>query len=210
MSTRSKRKAYRKKVMGTAYSVAQSALNTALKVKRLINVEYKLVDSSGSVNPSTTPLVNTTNAMAEGTTSTSRNGISVRLKSLRVKGYYTMHASATNTCFRCAVVLDKSPNSATPTFLNIYESASVVSMPNNVTEKRFRILKDTMFTMSGTGEENGRFDWYFPLNHITKYTGSGGSNNDLETNQLVLVIWSNEATNTPTLDYTARVRYIDN
>ena len=192
-SIRSRRKSNRRKVFSNAYDTASKALNVAMKVKSLLNVEYKHIDVVPFTDtPGTTPSVYTLNACAEGDGSNQRSGISLRLKNLRLKGYYVMHGTATNTSVRIAIILDRSPNSNEATFTDVYESASVVTLPNNVTEKRFKILKDTNITLSGSGEENGSFDWYFPMNHITRYSNAGGTPNDIETNQVLLMIWSND------------------
>lgn len=213
MNRRKKNGKFKRYVSGaqSVANVAHTALKTALLVKTLINVEYKHIDTAAvTLSPSSTGAVYTFNACGEGDASTERNGLSIRMKSLMMKAYLVMHASATNTVVRYAIVLDKAPNSAQAGWTDIFESNSPVSMTNNITNSRFRILQDRTVTFSGTGEENASRQHFVPLNHVVKYTGAGATNGDIEKNQLYLCIISNEATNTPSVTYAARVRYIDN
>lgn len=205
----SKRNYY--KTAGKVANVATKALKIALMTKRLLNVEYKHIDTnSTTITPGATGAIYSMNSCAEGDGSGNRNGLSLRMKSLYLKVYFQMHASATASAIRWCVVLDKSPNSNIATYSDIFESNSIVSQTNNKTNHRFRVLSDNLLTMSGSGEENGSRNVYKQLNHVVKYSSGGGTDGDLEKNQILLCIVSNEATNTPSFNYSSRVRFIDN
>lgn len=200
-----------------ALQVAGQALSIARSVASIVNVEYKLIDTGiVTTTPGSSGSIVSLNACSEGTTSSTRNGLSIKMKSLELRGFYTMDAQATNTVLRSMLVLDNSPNGSKATITEILESVDVIAMRNNINFGRFRVLYDRTFTMSGTGEENGVFHKYIKLNKHVKYSGSGGTENDIESGQLLFVQISNEDPGAtpqefpPSVKWNTRVRFVDN
>ncbi len=194
-----------------ALNVATQALSIAKSVASVINVEWKHIDSGvNTITPGTAGTVVSLNHLAEGVSSNERTGISIKMKSLELRGNFTMDATATNTILRLIVILDNSPNSDLATIAEMFEVGNVETLRNNVNFGRFKTLYDRSFAMSGTGMENGTYKKYIKLNNHVKYSGSDATEDGIEKGQLLFISFSNEATNKPSLKYNARVRYVDN
>lgn len=199
------------KAFGTAFSVAKQALNTALKVKSLINVEFKHVDTAPNAwTVASGGVVLAMNAIAEGDASNERDGLSVRNKSLYLRATISEHASAQKTLIRMMIVKDQQPNGTTPAITDILEAADWRALMNNINTRRFKVLVAKDYALSNNGNGIVQDNIYKELNFHTKYLGSGGAATDIGYNGIYLVALSNQPTYTPTIDYSARIRYIDN
>jgi len=132
--------------------MASKALGIARYVKSVMNVEYKdiltsiytavqldVLSSSGFI-----PLT----LLATGTTDQTRNGNSVLLKNLSIKGQLQLTAStvpvASST--RIVVLIDKNPAGVTPALADVFSSTSFDARynPNNM-GSRFKILWDKKY-----------------------------------------------------------------
>lgn len=192
-------------------NVASKALSIALQTKKLLNVEYKHIDLGPvDTTPGNTGITISLNAVSQGDGSGNRDGLSIRMKNVNNRFKVTQNTSATKTIVRISLVMDKMPNSNKAAFTDIYESNSVLAQTNNVTNHRFHVIYDRTIALSSSGDASYVFNWYKQLNHVVKYSGSGGTENDLEKNQLLLCFISSEPTYPPTVSYTSRVRFIDN
>lgn len=192
-------------------STAQKALTIALGVKKLLNVELKHIDiATTEITPSDSGGVHSLVNCAEGVTSSTRNGLSIRAKSLNMHFAYVQNASASETIIKIYIVLDKSPNGTKASYLDIMEEATIVSQTNNVGWSRFTILATKTVKMSVDGGSNGYFSIYKKLNLPVKYETSNGGDDDVQSNQILMLAVSDQTTNTPTLGFTSRVRYLDN
>lgn len=181
-------------------------------LKKLVNTEYKYIDTGDSGSFSTTPTVTLLNGCAQGTTAITRNGQSIRITSLNFNFYSTIHASAaTSTMARILVVLDSQPNGAAMTAQQLLVTANTVSPMLLGNARRFRVLMDKRFALSINGTEIFQSHKYFKMDvHTTFNTGSAGTIADIQTNSLYLIQISDQATNVPQMTWTARVRFIDN
>lgn len=196
----------------TVGQVAHKALGTALMVKKLLNVEYKHIDTAVvTSNPSTSGTVLAMNACAEGNGSGERNGLSIRIKSIFLRGYAVEHLSSSDTLLRIMIVKAKNPKGTTPTISDIFESTSpYLSLQNNVKTSEYTILWSKFIAMSSSGTSAYYLDKFLKTNFHAKYNSSAGTASAIEWNGVYLVLLSNQPTNTPGFTYTARIRYIDN
>lgn len=201
----------RKKARRRTFDIAKEALNTALKVKSLINVEFKHVDvTATTVTPANTGNIQALSSIAEGDGSNQREGLSIRAKSLYLNYSVQEHASATATQCRVMLIKDKNPRGSTPTWSEIMEENNVLSLMNNLYTKRYTVLYRKDHFLSSTGELIEGGSAYIKLNDIVKYNSSGGAATDIEANGYYLVTCSNQATNVPSVNFVTRLRYIDN
>lgn len=192
-------------------STAQKALNIALATKKLLNVELKHIDIvTSTINPSNSGTVTSLNHCAEGVTSGTRNGLSIRAKSLNLHFKFNGNASATDTVVKVHVVVDRSPNGTMASYLDVMEEATVVAQTNNINWSRFKIIATRTIRLADSGFDNGFFSIYKKLNLPIKYENSNGTQDDIISNQLLLLITSDESANTPAVKFTSRVRYLDN
>ncbi len=212
---RRKRTYRRKPTRMQNYSAGLGQLKSdVMRLKGLINVEFKCVDTvlSSTVNSSGT--LQLLNGLAQGDTATTREGATVRFKSLQLKGFMAIAGAATATACRRLVFIDKQPNQAAPVVGDILDNttaALVNSFRNLSHRKRFVILRDDHFTMSEGGPEALWYpDVYMSLDMITTYNGNAGTIADIETNAIWAMYISSEATAAPSIAHNVRIRYIDN
>lgn len=195
----------------TAGEVASKALNIALKVKRLLNVEYKTIDTAVTNNSvSSTASVLPMNAIAQGDSATTRDGNSIKLMSLHIKYVLFENAAASATAVRMMIVKDLLPQGAVPAITDILVASDCVSPMNLLNSRRFKVLHKKDFGISTTGEDIRIGDYYTKLNFHTKYDGAGGAATDINNNGIYLILISNQVANLPTFQYASRIRFVDN
>lgn len=199
-----------KRGVRTTRNVAEKALKVATTIQKLINVEEKRRDIDATIYyPTSSGHTFSLNHLAQGTTAETRNGDSVKNKSISTRWVFEKNASATTTAIRCAVVLDTSPNSTMATWSDIYKEANVLSQVNIDNGSRFQILRDHFVVLDANNPIHFH-EYYIPVDFHTKYDGSDSTNAGIMRNQILICMISTEATNTPAWEYTTRVKFIDN
>lgn len=196
-------------------SHASSGYRLARKALSMLNVEYKdhtlqgtgsAITSSGSILP--------LNLLIQGDTGSTRDGDSVKFTRLQFNSICVMHASATNTQVRVIIVADHQTNGSQFVLSDILNDSTagdnLVSPLNLVNKFRFRILFDKLYQMDSNGKRSFSIEYYKKLSSKCRYSGNAGTIADLPTLSYHLILLSSEATNTPAITYTARMRYIDN
>jgi hypothetical protein len=213
----SKKSRYSKysKYGNTAYTVSKRALQIALMTKKLLNVEYKIIDTQLSLAAiSTTANILQLTNIAQGTSDITREGNQIKISSIQFKYYMEINASTTATALRFILVQDKQTNGAIYTPGDLLEDASptdVIVSPNNLGNKfRFRILYNKVHTLSQNGSRMQYKEFYKKVELPIRYDGNAGTIADVNTNSLSMFIVSDEATNTPIIDMFVRLRFIDN
>jgi hypothetical protein len=178
-------------------------------VRKFTNAEIKsnfFNKSNTAVTP--TGFSDSIFAPVQGLTSKHRVGNSVKLVGLKMNYILKMHASATQTNVRVIVLFDRQANTSTISIGGLLENNSSVDsfIENHV---RYRIVKlyDRTHSFSISSTQGGLFKIYKKLDKIIKFDGSTGSPTK---NGLVVLVISDEATNSPTIEYRTNMKYIDN
>lgn len=181
-------------------------------LKSVINVEKKYSDLNATIAPSTTPTLVLLNGLQLGDTSTTREGQTIKMFSVQLKLVGTINSAATTTNVRVIIFRDKQPNGAAPTAANILANSTGINSPLNITYgRRFLVYCDKQRTLSINGTEGMKMWIYKRLKFHTQYTtGNVGDITDISTNSLYALIMSDQATNTPSVAYYFRIRWIDN
>jgi hypothetical protein len=196
---------------GDAYDLGRRALKGVVYLKNLINIETKYHDSANVYYPSTTPAVAHITDIAQGLTSISRVGDSIKIQSLYYSGSLVRHASATNTFYRVLIVRDNERTSADPTMADVLQYTSgyfYMSQYNHraLQSNRFGILADWSGVLTASDPVAfQKFD--IPHTGHIKYTGNNGSDN--AEGSIFLLYESSEATNTPSLNFEFRITFTD-
>lgn len=198
------------KAWGNAGQKASRALAMAFGLKKQLNVEYKHFDVTTSSAISSTPSVVDLTAIIEGADNDERNGRSIKLSSLYMRGLYTMSASATRSSVRTVLVLDRRPDAGTPTYADVFTGNTMTALREiDSLQGRFKILSDVTSHMTSGNNEIITFDKYIRLPGIkTKYDGTAAAN--VSKNAIYLMQISSEPTNTISQSLVTRIRYIDN
>lgn len=204
-----------KKCAGYVAHDASKALAMAKYLKGIVNVEFKnhTVTATAAAISATPSLTQTTN-MSLGDTTNDRDGSNIKLVSLTFSYTLVIHASAVDTLVRVMVIHDKQTNQAAFTAANILNDVtsedSIVSPRNLDHTHRFQVFYDKVHALSDAGPKNVYRSFNRKLQLKLRYDANDGTIADLTSSSLALLFVSNEATNTPLITFTHRLRFVDN
>lgn len=195
-----------------------TALKLANSIATVINTEKKYVDDTlSSDNVTSTKSINLFNALAKGDNHYNRDGDSILMQTLQVKGMIIQNSGATNTTFKVWYLLDKEAKGSLPNATDIWDSNGmsnygIFDLRNRDYTDRFVILKERTYTMSDAKSTTMHINEFIKLGVHTKYLKgqSTGTISDLADNALYIVMATNEATNGAAIRLATRLTYTDN
>lgn len=178
----------------------------------VVNSEMKYVDSSQTgVSISNTGGLYSLSVMAQGDTQETRQGQKILAKDLLLRGSLQVNASATSTRVRMIIGVDKMGNGAYPTTTDILDSASVYApLDIDDSQGRFVILYDRLYNLETDGKDSVAFKIYKKLDFHIAFKGTTATEADIGKNYIWILFLTDEAVNTPTVSYIARMKYYDN
>ncbi len=196
------------------------AIMLAKKALRMINAEYKLIDTSSialSVPDGGGTVVQLTN-IAQGTTNITRVGNGLKIASIYTKVMLHIAAAASSSQVRIMLVHDRQTNGALFATTDLLESVTNIRgliSPRNIDHiRRFTVLFDKMYILNqniASAISTTRYTKVYKKVDIhARYDGNAGDITDLSQSSLGLLLISNEATNVPTADVDVRIRFLDN
>lgn len=198
-------------------SYAQTAM-TAFKLAKwaasMINAEYKILDSINAGNVTDSASIACYNPLSQGTSATTRNGNTVKFTSVYAKGSITWNPTAGATSVqnvRAVWLIDKAPNGQLPAWTDVFSTTDVYSLRTPYIDKdRFIILKDQRFMVNAQRPQL-KYSFYSPKNFHTTYLSNLGTIADIQKNSLILLLLGDQATaNYPGINWTVRIKYVDN
>ena len=198
--------------MGDMVSVgqmAQSAWQGVRYLKSMINSELHVADFTGFVAPTTAGDGVALSALAQGDGIQDRSGNSVLAKKVYIRASLQLHASATRSAFRVAIVRDEQQvGDSTPPYEQCFSpGGGVLSALNSANIGRFSILYDRTYVVDSDTPLK-MVEVTVPLNHHLRF--NGGASTDIQKGGVYMLVCSSEATNCPTFTYRARLMYHDN
>lgn len=217
MPRKAKKSFFRKAVntIGGVARIAKTAMGTALMVKKLLNVEYKVHDvtSSGTLTAiSGGGDVFSLSAIAQGDDRGERNGDSILLKNFNLRMYVVGNDTVVSV-FRMLIFFDNDNRGETPAMTDVLDTATLMSHRNLDNIRRFTVLHDKFMTIGSTTHNNRikkiQVNKTFSKKHI-KFTGPTSGSGDYGNGALFMIILSGNSTNMQSYDMRTRLRYIDN
>ncbi len=197
------------------YSDAKRALAIAKQVKRMINVEYKIIDTVRTedvcaVAGFVRPLV----LLSQGDGNANRDGNQIKITNIYFKYWIQASSAASASATRVMLVIDKQPNGALFTLAQLLKNVTVIDAINSPLHedfrRRFRILYDRRhFTDDSRNQISSGF-YSKSMQLPIRYSGTAGDITDLSETNLCLVHLSDEATNEPLLNAFVRILFVDN
>lgn len=178
------------------------------KVARLVHAEKRYKDiAPGAVNMLNTGTVTLLNGMQIGDQDGNREGTTLAMTYLAVKGqFYSVGGAVANG--RLMIVYDKQTNAAAPVVNDVLTACEPNTFRNNNTMKRFIVLYDKSVSISGGNTYPKRFDFGIPLKKNTQFnTSNAGTVGDIVTGGLFAIWLSDLAASYPTIDFHARLFY---
>ncbi len=207
------------KYVGAASKTAALAMQV-YKLKSLINVEQKFFDvtsASTAIPDGVGTIIQLTN-IGQGDTDVTRDGSQIKLTSWMFKAIIVTNTSVANTGQSITIMLieDKQTNGAIYTtgdlLASITNVLSVVSALNLDNKFRFKVHKRWIIDLNTDGKARRTLQFYkkFGNNIKLRFDANSPAITDLTSKSLSLLFISNEATNTPTITFFNRLRFVDN
>lgn len=195
-----------------AYGLATKAFTLAKTLATVINAEKKYADTAYTgTNCSNAYTPTSVTAIVQGATANQRNGNSIKLVSLNMKGYIAQSANF-NAMARVMLVRDKFNQGTIPAIADILQNTAstqtVVSPLNIDNAGRFQVMYDRLFTMTNTGQSQVFFKKYFKLNHHARYNGAAAT--DEKQGQIFVLFITEQTASVPLATVNFRVGFYDN
>ncbi len=210
------KKSYRKK--GYKKSTDKKQWNAIKKLQLQVGAqEYKnhftkITASATGVTPAVFSLV----SMAKGNDQNEREGNEIAVTQIYFNSLVKISAAAANTSLRYVIFNDRQPNAVATTATDLFEDNTVtdrmVSAINPNGKYRFQIYYNKLVRLTiSNGNAQCKFFKRFKKPIIIRYNNlDNGTVADIETNNLQIMVFSDEATNVPTITHSVRISYIDN
>lgn len=194
-----------------ALALAGTALTIAHSVKKLVNVEYKSVGTTGyQQDIESGGTVQLLTAIAQGDDRNDRNGRSIKATGFNFRGVVKYNSDGVEyQQVRVNLVVDYHQDGVIPDIADIYDSADPLLFRSLNNTDRFEVLWTKYYILSAMS----------PVRKIEKnrnmamkmeFIGTSAAQISMGGGTMYLVWSSDTAANHPTMDYTNRVRYIDN
>ena len=176
----------------------------------MINVEFKhhSVALNSLISDSGTMLL--LNGVAQNDTGTTRDGDSIRVKSLQTNGLITINSAQTTATLRRIIFIDLQSDGSTPLSAELLDTSSVpavAALRNLEYRHRYLILKDSIVHLSTDGQRSRQLATYRKMDLKVLFDGTGTTITSLKNHPLYV---ADTASNHSTLVATHRIRYIDN
>lgn len=198
-----------------AWSLAKRTAVGLNEIRKLINIETKFLDvvtNAASIN--TTGGTYCVSQLAQGLTSTTRVGDSLRIQHLELRGRVVANGSATSSCFRVLMFRDLDGYGTLPTMADVLEYNAVVDAPRSPYKynklQRFSILFDELIEIqTSTGVSSVPFTFSTAHQGHVLYLGTSAAAASNGKGSVYMGFVSDEATNTPTVSFTSRMTFTD-
>ncbi len=182
---------YAKAAGNTAYMLAQ-----IYNLKKMMNVEYKNIyfKLTNSLTDFSFAFFSL-NLVAEGSSSSQRQGQQIKVFQLYMNGTVKIGSGATDTLIRYMIVLDKQCNGAFPAttalLQDITASDALISPINTNNKYRFQVLYNKLARLSPEYPSQ-QLKYFSRKQYKIRYSGSTNSITEVTSNNLFLLIFSDE------------------
>jgi hypothetical protein len=200
-----------------AWSLAKRTAYGLNEIRKLINIETKFLDTNvPSYTVSTTGSMTPISEIAQGLTSTTRVGDSLRIQHIEVRGRVQVNTSATNSLVRVMLVRDLDGYGTAPTVADVLEVNASVGAPLSpekfAKRERFSILFDELICVQSaisTGTAMIPFTFMTTHQGHILYLGSTAAPASDGKGSVYLLAVSDEATDLPTVAFISRILFTD-
>lgn len=190
-----------------AFKMAKYSLKAIKGIKSMLNVEYKVCDTTANTTPNTTGFITSLSNIQEGADYSNRNGLVVKASSVYLKATLFQNTAANATAIRTMLIIDNDNTGSTPAVTDVLEASNVISPLNHTNGKRFKVIHDKVICVNNNGEEEKFLKVYKKLYHHIRYSNTTTGTRE---GQLYLLVVSDATINLPAFNYYSRLRYIDN
>jgi hypothetical protein len=203
------------KYFGDAWSLAKRTANGLNEIRKLINIETKIIQTNtGSTVFGTTGVLVPISECAQGLDYiNNRVGDSIKMQRIEIRGRIFKNAAATQTVTRILLVRDLDGFGTLPTTNDILDSVGIASAPltpyEYLNRKRFSILYDELLTVNNTGDSSAVFEVNVAHEGHILYLGTTAAAASDGKGSLYMLFISDEGTNTPSFNFFSRIYFTD-
>jgi hypothetical protein len=199
---------------GDAWSLAKRTASGLNEIRKLINIEEKILETSlSSTTFNQTGAVTPISQIAQGLNFTDRVGDSIRLQRVQVKFRLFKNTGATQSLLRFIIFRDNDCQGATPAIGDVLQTTgsalAPLSMLDFLNRRRFAILRDCLITLNNTGENTYVESFDVPHHGHVLYLGTAADAASQGKGSLFCAYVSDEATNTPSVAFQSRLTFTD-
>lgn len=196
--------------------MARAAYKGVKYIKSMINAEKKAIDLPIALTAvNSTPIITLLTGVATGTDETNRDGRSILVKSVYMRGI--VQRGAVDAIIRIILLIDKSPNGIMPVASDILLSATgpgwvVAPLNQDNAGSRFKIICDKTISLSSGTATTKELNVFRKLNHHAKYDGTSSAITDTTTGHLFALFVCNTtaAGDAISIQPTFRTMFYDN
>jgi hypothetical protein len=178
----------------------------------VVNVESKFLDTTINSSPdNSTPVIVALTLMAQGETSQTRSGDSVKAQALCMNLSINMNPTSVTQHTRVLIVEDKASNGSAPSWSQVIRQTSPSGFYNLDNSDRFIVHLDQHFINNAQAKElTGKYNWTQQLNQHVRYSGTGATQGEATTGHMYLLMLSSEPTYPATVSGYIRFLFVDN
>lgn len=196
----------------TARKLARAAFRKVKSLEKSKEVKHHNTSGLLTLTSASTTYSVGLNGIAQGNTSTTREGREIKLESLTIN-LQVHQADSTTGSIRVIICKDNANVQSTPAVTEWLNSVHVLSLHNNTSMDvgRYRFLYDKVFDLNANGRSTITQKLFIKGLGKTKYESgvATGTMEDIDRGQLWLVAFRLNGNATDHVAYRARLRYTD-
>lgn len=197
------------KYASDAWSLAKRTAYGLNEIRKLINIETKIAEATGTSAIDTAGAVTSMSLIAQGLDYQNRIGDSIKLQRIEFRVRWTV-GTGTGTFIRTLLVRDLDNYGTKPTIGDVLQTVSVLSPKDYLNADRFSILYDELGTLNQS-EANSVSTFDMAHEGHIKYLGTTAADASNGKGSLYMMFLSNEAAGatSPTVVLHTRIYYTD-
>ncbi len=202
------------KYFGDAWSLAKRTAVGLNEIRKLINIEEKDLETiQASVAFDTTGTIYSLSTVAQGTDYNTRVGDSIKMQRITVRYRLFKNSSATASMCRVILFRDLDGYGTAPTTADVLQTVgsatAPLTPPDFLNRKRFAIIRDELVDLNSTGDSSYSGVWDLAHEGHVLYLGTTAAAASNGKGSVYMLALSDEATNTPTIAFSARIVFTD-
>jgi hypothetical protein len=196
-----------------AWSLAKRTAVGLNEIRKLINIEVKYIPLYTSINTGSTTTITPLSSIAQGLTSQTRVGDSIRIQEIDAKFILYANSASSGSVIRVTLIRDLEGQGNYPTAALVYEDTSagpnILVSPLKFNESnRFSVLEDFYLTVcNGTFSEQHVFREV--RNGHIKYLAATATESAMGNGQVYSLVTGSDNTNKASLSMYSRILYTD-
>ncbi len=196
--------------VGDAWSLAKRTALGLNEIRKLINIETKVIDTTLSpTSIDNSGVIVSLTSVGQGINYTERIGDSIKLQRIVIRSKLLMNTTSTGTVVRIILFRDLMQAGSAPSFTNLLGGSGTLNPVNYLLKDRFAILADELLFLSQNGQDGAVSEIDLPHEGHVKYIGTSSSSASNGFGSVYIAAVSDEATNLPQLSFHCRVTFTD-